>query len=307
MVMISKWGEALLLHRLYVFTKVAEEKSFSRAAESIYLSQSTVSTHINNLEEYFGQKLFDRLGKEVVLTYYGEKLYPWAREMLVLKEKALWDLKDCMGELEGHIKIAASSVPAQYIAPKIISRFSKKYNGIRISLDLLDSKHVAERLAKGDADIGILGHQYFHEKLKFIPIMEEKLVLVTPTSYHFSSTVSISEVVTYPFLFRKYGSGTQAALEKILKKAKVDINKLNVIGYFDSVQVLLQCVKEGMGISIISEIASSDYINHNLVNAYDLNEFIEKRTFYIAYNKERTQSPIVNEFIIQSQEGLSKN
>lgn len=287
----------MLLHQLHVFTRVAEEKNFSRAAESIYLSQSTVSTHINSLEKYFGQKLFDRLGKEVILTYSGEKLYPWAKKMLVLKEKALWDLKDCSGIIEGHIKIAASTVPAQYIVPKLVSRFSQKYPNIKFSLDSLDSKHVAEMLVKGDADLGILGNRYFSEKLNFIPIMEEKLVVITPTSFSFSKSLSVKELTAYPVLFRKSGSGTQAILEKILQKANIDIAKLNVIGYFDSVQVLKQCVKEGMGISIISEIAASDDVRHNLINAYELNEFTEKRKFYIAYNTERTISPLVKEFI----------
>lgn len=76
----------MLLHQLEVFTQVAEKSGFSKAAESLLLSQSTASTHISNLEKHFGQKLFDRLGKEVVLTPFGEKLYPRAREMLILKE-----------------------------------------------------------------------------------------------------------------------------------------------------------------------------------------------------------------------------
>lgn len=287
----------MLLHQLHVFTKVAEEKSFSRAADSIYLSQSTISTHIKSLEKYFGKRLFDRLGKEVILTHSGEKLYPLAKEMLALQEKSVRDLIGSKGEIEGHIKIAASTVAAQYIAPKLISRFSQKYPSIRFTLDLLDSKHVAEKLIKGEADLGFLGHQYFPDKLKITPIMEEKLVIATHPSLHFSGNISIKEFLTYPFLFRKYGSGTQEAVEKILQKANVDITKLNVIGYFDSVQVVKQCVKEGMGVAIISEIAASDYVQYNLINAYELNEFTEKRMFYLAYNETRTLSPLVNEFI----------
>lgn len=287
----------MLLHQLYVFARVAEEKSFSRAAESIYLSQSTVSAHIKSLEKYFRQKLFDRLGKEVVLTFFGEKLYTWAKELLVLKEKALWDLKSCTDRIEGHLKIAASTVPAQYVAPKIISGFSQKYPGVRFTLDLLDSKHVADRLAKGEADLGILGYKYFPDKLQFIPVKEEKLVIVTPSGLHFSSNITIKEIAAYPFLFRKHGSGTQAALEKILRDAGIDIAEMNVVGYFDSVQVLKQCVQEGMGISIISEIAASDYVRQNLINAYEVGGHTGKRTFYLAYNKKRTISPLVDEFI----------
>lgn len=294
----------MLLHQLLIFTKVAEEKNFSRAAESIFLSQSTVSTHINNLEKYFGQKLFDRTGKEVVITSFGEKLYPYAKEILAIQEKVMWELKD-MHKVEGLIKIAASTVPAQYILPGLISRFSHKYPGIKFAVESTDSKGVSELLAKGKADLGIMGNQYIPDKLEFIPIIEERLILAAPPDYNLSGNVSLKDLMDFPFLFRKYGSGTQAIIEKTLHKAGVDISKLNVIGRFDSVQTVKQCIKEGMGISIISEIAVADYVQQNFIKTYELNEFTEKRTFYLAYNKGRTLPPAVHEFIVQSRHELA--
>ncbi len=287
----------LLLHQLYVFTKVSEEKSFSKAAESIYLSQSTVSSHINNLEKYFGQKLFDRLGKEVALTYFGEKLYPWAKEILQLKDKALLELKDYKIKIEGHIKITASTVPAHYIVPGLLSRFSSEYPDIKYSLNMSNSREAAEMLAKGKTDLSFTGLKHLTDKLEFIPLAQEKLVAITPPSLRPAAKVSIKELAGYPFLFRKHGSGTQAILEEMLQKAGIDITKLKVIGYFNSVEVIKQCVKEGMGISIISEIAASDYVRQNLVNACEIDELKEKRTFYLAYNKKRTLPPIVDLFI----------
>lgn len=287
----------ILFHQLYVFTKVVEEKSFSKAAKSIYLSQSTVSTHISNLEKHFGQKLFDRFGKEIALSSFGEKLYPWGREILLLRERALFDLLDYNVRIEGHIKLAASTVPANYMVPRLISKFSIKYPDIRFTLDMLSSYQAAEMLAKGKADVAFLGFRHYASKLKYIPIMEEKLVIITPSNMNLAVEVSIKELIEYPFLFRKYGSGTQDVLEKMLRKANVDINKLKVIGNFDSVQVLKQCVKEGMGISIISEIAASDYVSSKFINAYELKEIPEKRTFYIAYSEEKTMSPFLDLFI----------
>lgn len=287
----------MLLHQLEAFINVAEKKSFSKAAEALYLSQSTVSTHISNLEAYYGHKLFDRLGKEIVLTGAGEKLYPLAKEILVLQDKALWVLKENADKIEGQLKIAASTVPAQYIVPKLIAGFSRKYSNIKYSLDLLDSIHVAEKLAKGEADIGLLGYQYLPDKLNFTPLIEEKLVVITPPDCNLPKTLSIKDITAYPFLFRKHGSGTQATLERILQEHKVELAKLHVIGYFDSVQVVKQCVKEGLGISIISEIAAADYVEQNWINVYELQDVSEKRTFYLASNKARILSPLVKEFL----------
>ncbi|HHZ17238.1 MAG TPA: selenium metabolism-associated LysR family transcriptional regulator [Peptococcaceae bacterium] len=287
----------MLLHQLLAFTKVAELKSFSKAAENLYLSQSTISTHISNLEAYFEQKLFDRLGKEVVLTSAGETLYPIAKEILTLQDKAHWELKKSKNKIDGELKIAASTVPAQYIAPKILAQFAQQYPWVKVNLALNDSYHVAERLGKGDADVGILGYQYLAEKLDYLPLLEEKLVLITPPSFDLPAPVSIKEIARYPLLFRKRGSGTQATLERILLDAQIDLSQLNVIGYFDNVQVIKQCVKEGLGFSVISEVAATDYVQQKWINAYELIELSEKRTFYLAFNKSRTLSPLVQEFI----------
>jgi len=287
----------MLLHQLEVFTQVAEKSSFSKAAESLFLSQSTVSTHINNLEKHFGQKLFDRLGKEVVLTPFGQKLYPWAREMLVLKNRALWEMKDWKGKIEGHLTIAASTVPAQYAIPFLLAKFLASYKGIKFILEQSGSEKVAEKLVKGEAEIGLLGKQYNQEQLHFIPFAEEKFVLITPTSLHLSGKPSLADLAGYPFLFRKSDSGTQALLEQMLAMSGVTVSKLNIAGYFDSLEALKESVKEGIGIAIISAIAAIDWVKNKKINAYELAELVEKRSFYFAYHKKRTLSPLAETFI----------
>lgn len=296
----------MLLHQLEIFIQVAEEKSFSKAAENIYLSQSTISTHIGSLEKYYGQKLFDRMGREIRLTYAGEKLYPIAKEMIRLEKEALGIVSDQVRRIEGNIRIAASSVPAQYMVPKLIAEFHSRYPDTKISLNLMDSIQVAENLIKGEADIGILSHRYFPERLQFQHYQEEKLVLITPTNVSLKKNVALDELLKHPVLFRKQGSGTQVVVEELLEKAKVDIKELNVVGYFDSVQVVKQCVKEGMGISIISEIAARDYVEYGLINAYPLKEQKENRVFYVAHNLQRTKTPAVSEFIDWAMESEMK-
>ncbi|TBL76325.1 selenium metabolism-associated LysR family transcriptional regulator [Paenibacillus thalictri] len=287
----------MLLHQLEVFTHVAERCNFSKAAEALFLSQSTVSSHIKNLEAHFGQKLFDRLGKEVVLTPFGKKLYPWAREMLMLKDKVLWEIKDWTGKVDGILSIIASAVPAQYAIPFLLSQFLKKYNGVKFSLEQGGSETVAEKLLKGEAEIGLLGEQYHQDQLTFIPFVEEKLVLITPLDLELHNGISISEIVKYPFLFRKSNSGTQAHVEKMLSMAGIKLSQLQVAGYFGNMEALKASVREGIGISIISSIAVLDWVNNKYIHAYELAELPEKRMFYFAHHKQRTLSPLAEAFI----------
>jgi len=292
----------LQFYQLFAFTRVAEKKSFSKAAEDIYLSQSTVSSHISSLEKHFGQKLFDRLGREVVLTPFGEKLYHWAKEILKLKEMAIWDLKEWTGKVEGIFHIGAGTVPAQFMVPFLTSQFFKKYPGISFTLTQNSSQLVAEEILKGNVDLGILGEKYYPEKIEYIPFLSEKLVLITPPELKLRDPVSIYHVLDYNFIFRKPGSGTQHVVEKFFKKEGLEPGCLNVVAYFNNVQSIKQGVKEGLGVSIISEIAAMDYAQSNFINKYELNEIKERRTFFFAYSRQKTMAPFITEFINFSKE-----
>lgn len=284
-------------HQLVCFVKVVEKKSFSIAAEVLYLSQSTVSTHISSLEKYFGQKVFDRLGKEINLTPFGEKLYQWAKEILQIRENALWDLKDWTGKIQGNINIAASTVPAQYMVPSIIAKFLKKYPQVKFNLTQESSKKTAKSILKGNSDIGMLGEKYSEEKINYISYTQEKLVLITPSSLKLKDPVHIEDIIEEPFIFRNAGSGTQKVIEKILKQQNIKKERINIIGYFDSVQSIKHGVKEGIGVAIISEIAARDFQKRGLINVNTITEFKEDRIFYLAYNKQKTLSPLAMEFI----------
>jgi DNA-binding transcriptional LysR family regulator len=285
------------LHQLYIFTKVVEHKSFSKAAEDVYLSQSTVSTHIHSLEKVLNVTLFDRVGRESILTPYGERLYVWALKLLQLKDQALLDLSHEMTELRGDIRIAASSVPGQYMIPKMVKQYRNEYPLVTFHINQSSSKNVAEKVLNGSVDIGILGEKYDNEKLQYIPLLKEKLVLISPKHIEFKNPVNIQEILNYPFVMRNSNSGTNSVLERFLKESKITKDQMNITAYTDSSQSLLQFVKEGLGISIISETASKEYDERNLIHMYDIEGFNNERYFYLVYNINRTQSVVSKKFI----------
>ena len=235
------------LHQLTVFKKVADTKSFSRAGDELYLSQSTISTHISNLEKYFGSKLFDRCGRQAVLTPFGDRLYHWADQLLALHNEALDNLKDYTNDLAGTLHIAASTVPAQYMAPRIMSAFRKRFPAVTFIIKQGSSEDIADLLLKGQADLGMVGEQYYPDKIKYVPFHREQLVLITPPEVQFQDPVSLTQLTDHPFIFRSPGSGTQASVEKLLRIANVSAGGFSVIAYLDSVQAVKQAVKDGLG------------------------------------------------------------
>lgn len=284
------------LHQLYVFTKVVEQKSFSKAADDIFLSQSTVSSHIHSLEKMLNVRLFDRFGRDTVLTPYGERLYYWAQELLKLKDQALLDLTQGMPDYHGSIRLAASSVPGQFIVPKMVKQFRETYPDVIFHINQSSSKFVAEKILNGSVDIGILGEKYENEKLHYIPLLKEKLVLITSMQMKLKSPVTIQEIKKYPFIMRNSDSGTNALLQRFLTKNQIAKEHLNIIAYTDS-QSLIQFVIQDIGIAIVSETTAREYSKHHMINMYEIDSFDDERYFYLVYNIKKTLSLIAKLFI----------
>lgn len=301
--MQHKGDNRMDLHQLFVFSKVVEHKSFSKAAVDIFLSQSTVSAHIQALEKSLKMKLFDRVRREVILTPYGSRLYQWALKLLQLKDEAILDLKEGMNELRGMIRIAASSVPGQFMLPTMIKNFRNQYPNAIFPIEQSSSKGVMEKVLNGTVDLGLLGEKFENDKLCFVPLVKEKLVLITSNNTVINEPVTIQELLKYPFIMRNSGSGTHAILEQLLKKNKISKEQMNIIVYTESGQTLIQFVMADIGIAIISEIAAKEYAKKQLLNMHEIDGFDDERYFYLVYNKNKTLSMLSKLFI----EHLNRN
>jgi DNA-binding transcriptional LysR family regulator len=285
------------LHQLFVFTKVVEHKSFSKAAEDIFLSQSTVSSHIQSLEKSLNIRLFDRVGREIIITPIGSRLYQWALKILLLKDQAMLDIKEGMNDLRGMIRIAASSVPEQIMLPKMIKQFRDQYPNAMFQIEQSSSNVVIEKVLNGTVDVGLSGEKYENDKLCYIPLLKEKLVLIASNKTGIKEPVNIQDLLKYPFIMRISGSGTNAILEQFLKKNHISKEQMNIIAYTDSGQTLIQLVMGDIGIAVISEIAAKEYAKKQLLKMYEIDGFDDERYFYLVYNKNKTQSILSRLFI----------
>ncbi len=285
-------------YQLACLVAVAEQKSFSRAAKMLFLSQSTVSNHISNLEQEYGQKLFDRLGKEVRLTPFGEKMYHWAGEILRLREKAEEDLRTGEQEIKGQLLVAASTVPAQYMLPSLLAQYYASYPRVVISLSQGSSMNIIKEVLQGQIELAFVGEKYEESHLVYRLFRQEHLVLITPRDRNYPATVSLPDLLEEPFIFRQAASGTQDFIEKVLQREHIHKNRLQIVGYFDSPEMIKQLVARGVGVSIISETAALDSIEQGLVNAYAIHEMREKRSFYIVHHRKKTLSPAAQKLLL---------
>ncbi len=290
-------GEKMDLHQLFVFTKVVEHRNFSKAADDVFLSQSTVSSHIMALEKSLNLKLFDREGRDTILTPHGERLYHWAQKILLLKDEALLDLKREMMDFRGIVKMATSSVPGSFIIPNMIKHFHQIYPNISFHISESSSKKVVEYVLNRTVDIGILGEKYENDKLFYLPIQKEKLVLIASNELEFNEPVCLEEIIKHPLIMRNSDSGTRSLINKFLEKKQISKEHLNIVVHTDSGNSLIQFVIQNVGISIISEMAAREFAAANLIHMYEIKDFHDERFFYLVYHKNKTLSLAAKLFI----------
>ena len=170
---LGKRGLTMDFKQLEAFVYVVKLKSFSKAAQRIYLTQPTISAHINSLEKELDTKLIERGTKYVYPTKPGSILYQYAVKMLNLREDAVCSVKNYNKELKGTLTICASTVPSQNILPKVIAAFREEYPHVTFNILRQDSELVVESISKGMADIGFCGTDTHNPDCVFESFIQE--------------------------------------------------------------------------------------------------------------------------------------
>ena len=275
------------IHQLKIFISVFKNKSFSKAAKELFLTQPTISEHIKIIEEELHSKLFDRIGKSIIPTTEAEMLYDHAVRIIEKVEKLKDDLQRIKSTPSGNLHIAASSIPGTYILPKLISSFKNIYPDISIQISISDSKTVSDSLLSGQIFLGIVGTKLHQSKIEYTPFMNDELVIASPDFIN-ESLIEPEEILRYPFIMREEGSGTRKEMERWFNEIGIDTEKLKVVCILSSTDAVKQAIKNGMGISILSIHAIKDEIECQKLKAIKIKNYQMTRTFYIARSIKRT-------------------
>ena len=286
--------------QLETFVNVAKLKSFSKAAEKLYITQPTVTNHIQNLEKELGTLLINRMGKKISLTKAGTLLYKNALNILNSFEMTKFELDVFKGHIQGHLEIASSSVPRKYLLPKIMSSFLKKYPDVTFTVLENDSKQVVNAIIDGDYDFGIVGAKFGNNNLDYLKIMNDRLVVITPLDFREDlknfDTIKVKDLLKSNFILREEGSGTREVLQKWFKEKGIELEDIKVIAYIEDPDCIKELVTLGAGISIVSEKVIDNEIKLNKVKALYIEDLNIEREFYFVYHKNRQLPPLGETF-----------
>jgi len=251
------------IKQLEVFVAVADRASFTAAAKALHLTQPTVSAHIAALERELDLKLFDRTTKSVILSAAGSILYPYAQKFLSLRQETEDALRSYAALGQGTVRIAASSVPANYHLPDLLQRFRTARPQINFQVETGDSADVLSTLQTGRAELGFTGMTVENDRFIFRPFTTDVLAVIAPNTPHFQAIARMENPMealkSEPLITREEGSGTRSTAEAMLLKEGFDPRQFANALVAPSTESVRQMVSRGLGFSVISQAAAQDY------------------------------------------------
>lgn len=283
--------------------KVVETGSFSKAAKELYLTQPTVSAHISALEKELKVRLFIRNTKEVTMSDSGKDLYKYARQMFEL-ECQIEEHFNLRGRSASKhcITIAASTIPAQYLLPDVLTHFKERYPKEQFKLVETDSSEVVSQIVNGMADVGFTGTVLEKKYCRYIPFYKDRLAIITPNTEKYRAIKEkgggdISWIKDEHVILREEGSGTRKEAQKQLGRAGIDMGELDIIASIDNQETIKRSVRQGMGVSILSRLATEEEVRDGFMLEFDIPESDEGRDINFVYNKNTPLTANVERFI----------
>ncbi|KJR99982.1 MAG: LysR family transcriptional regulator [Peptococcaceae bacterium BRH_c4a] len=242
----------MLDNQLYIFVTVADKKNFSRAAELLNMTQPAISQNIHALEDYYGAKLLERSSKKVDLTQAGTVLYKYAQDILGLHRVAKRAVADLVDLVTGKLTIGASLTIGEYVLPKMLAFFARKYPDVEYSVKVGNTELIHELTRDGTIDVGLVEGVIEDSQLKIKTFLKDELVLVVPTLHPLAkrSFVFEEELRECVFVIREEGSGTRLAVSEFFEKVGFNPERVITLG---STQAIKEAVESGLGITILSK------------------------------------------------------
>ena len=283
-----------------VFCHVYKERSFSRAARQLSLTQPTVSAHIRELEDELGTPLFNRLGREIQPTEAGRFLYEHAKSLISLKSSLVEKMQVFLKRVEGVLTVGASSVPGEYLLPALMTGFHTQHPGVRARLRITDTAETIDDLRRGEIELGVVGGVQPDDDLRFEPLASDTLVLIVPATADWKDGghMTLRELRERPLLVRESGSGNRTDLERALERRKMSLSDFDVAAELGSMGAIKQAVKEGHGVSFVSELAIQDERRNGDLLVVRVRELgLIRRTYHSVVSRRRMLSPVTQAFL----------
>jgi DNA-binding transcriptional LysR family regulator len=284
--------------RLQVFHTVARLLSFTKAAESLHMTQPAVTFQVRQLEEYFNTRLFDRTHNRISLTAAGQRVYEFSDRIFELYSEMENAVRDMTGEISGILVMGASTTIAEYMLPSLLGDFKKKYPDVNVHLRVSNSEGVVSMVENNDIDLGVVEAPVLNKNLVVEECRKDRLVAIVSPQHALAGNrqVQVRELMGDSFIVREEGSGTREVIQDYLTGLGMNVADMHVTMELGSPEAIKGAVEAGMGVSIVSEVTIHKELQLGTLVALELDPPIE-RPFSFVHQKQKFRQRAMDELL----------
>lgn len=282
------------LNQLHYFSRLAETQHYTKAAEELDISQPSLSHAISSLEKELGTRLFEKQGRNVVLTKYGAIFQEYVDESLKVLETGVKKVRSLTGQTEGLVELAYIYTLGSEFVPRIVSDFIRTHEELKVRFHFTvgNTSEVIQGIKEERFDIGFCSMAERESGIQFTPVGMENLVVVVPKGHPLSyeKAVDLEQAAAYPQIFYTSNSGLRPVVDRMFEQVKV---RPQIAYEIEEDGFMAGLVAQNFGIAVMPEIPVLKQLE---VDVVPLRNQHQKRYVYMACGKDKYQPPLVSKF-----------
>lgn len=284
--------------RLQVFYTVARLLSFTKAAETLHMTQPAVTFQVRQLEDHFNTRLFDRTHNKIVLTDAGQKVYFYAEKIFELNSEMEHSLRALSEDTSGTLSIGGSTTIAQYTFPTLLKGFREKYPELSIRICEANTEGIVAKVESSMIDLGIVEAPVSNQDLDVDIFRADELVLIMHPEHELANKEYVKplDIINLPFITREEGSGTKSVIFDYFTKHKIEKNNINICMELGNSESVKGAVETGIGVSILSKTTIEKELQLKRLSYVPLNPKLT-RNFYFVKKRHKFRLKVTDELI----------
>jgi DNA-binding transcriptional LysR family regulator len=284
--------------RLQVFHTVARLLSFTKAAETLHMTQPAVTFQVRQLEEHFNTRLFDRTHNRISLTEAGGLVYDYADRIFELYSEMENSVREMTGEISGSLTIGASTTIAEYMLPALLGDFKDRYPDVAIHLKVSNTEGIVSMVESNAIDLGVVEAPVSNKNLVVEPCRDDHLVAIVPPSHPLfrRTSVRFQELLEFPFICREEGSGTREVINEYMGRMEGCAAGLKIAMELGSPEAVKGAVEAGMGVSVVSRATIQKELRLSTLVAIQLDPPL-RRPFSFVHQKQKFRLRVMEELL----------
>jgi DNA-binding transcriptional LysR family regulator len=284
------------LSQLEIFTRIAEEKSFSRAAEKMLRTQPAISIALKRLEEELGETLFDRSNRSGTLTEAGVILLSYAQRMLNMREEALRAIGELRAMHRGRLTIGANESTSLYLLPRLLLDYRKQHPQIKIEVYRNISERIPSEVLERNLDFGFLSFDPMHPALESLPVYRDELVFVTSPRHRLAGRkrVSVADLGEEQFIAHNVKTPSRNRIFELFAEHQTP---LNISIELATLETIKDFVRRDAGVAILPRLSVTDDLRAGNLTEVAVEGMRIEKILRVVFRREQTLSHAARAFL----------